>query len=81
MFAVKLSAALRIKLRQTFHHPLLFVFSEFGKHGQCHNFAGGALGFWQISFGVSEIGEGGLQVERDGVIDFAADFAVSEKAA
>jgi len=58
---------------------LLLVFAEFGEDGQGEDFAGGALCFREAAFFVSETLQRRLQMERDGVVDLRADFALGEE--
>src|SRR5579863_161889 len=74
-------ASLAIEIGDALRYPALFFFGEFGEHGQGQDFFRGAFGFREVAFAVSQIGETGLQVERDGVVDFGADFAGGEELA
>ena len=58
---------------------LLLVFAEFGKDGQGEDFAGGALCLWEPAFSISKTFQRVLHVERDGVVDFGADFTGGEE--
>ena len=50
-----------IEVRDAFDHPALFVFGEFGEHGQGQNLFRGALGFGKVAFAITEIHQTGLQ--------------------
>ena len=56
-----------------FDDGLLFVVAEFGVDGQGEDFGGGAFGVGEVAGLVAEVFERGLQMEGDGVVDFAAD--------
>ena len=60
---------------------MLLVFAEFGEDGQGEDLAGGALGLGEAALFVAETLERRLQMERDGVIDLRADFALGEELA
>jgi len=57
---------------------LLFGVEEFGVDREGEDFGGGALGVGEVAGLVAERLEGGLQVERDGVVDLAANLAGGE---
>ena len=57
---------------------LLLVVAEFGVDGQGEDFGGGAFGVGEVAGFVAEVFERGLQVERNGVVDFAADLLGGE---
>ncbi len=59
-------------------YGLLLVFSEFRVHGQGQYLVGGAFGFGEVASLVAQCGQAGLQVERQRVVDLAADLAVGE---
>ncbi len=56
----------------------LLIQAEFGVKRQGQDFGGGALGLGKIAGLVAEVFERGLQVQRDRVVDFAADFELGE---
>ena len=60
---------------------MLLIFAQLGEDGQGQDFAGGALGFGETAFRVAETLERRLQMERDGVVDLRADFALGEELA
>ena len=72
---------LRIEFGDRLHHPALLCFRQLRKHRQRKHFAGGAFGFGEISFAVSQISETGLQVERNRIIDFRADLQIGQELA
>ena len=61
------------------HDPALFVFPEFGKHGQGENFSSGAFGLGEVAFAMSEVNETVLQVQRDRIVNFRADLTGVEE--
>ena len=73
MQALMLSFLSGVEAADSVDHGLLFVVAEFGVDGQGEDFGGGALGVGEVAGLVAEVFEGRLQVEWDGVVDFAAD--------
>ena len=53
-------------------NAVLFFGEQLGEDGEGEDFAGGAFAFWQGEDG-KEVADGGLLVERCGVVDFAGD--------
>ena len=49
---------------------VLLVFAELGVDWQGENLGGGSLGFGEVTGTVAEVGEGGLEVEGQGIVDF-----------
>src|SRR5258708_35015762 len=72
---------LAVEICNALYYPALFLFGEFGEHGQGQHFFGRALSLWEITFAVSEIHETGLQVQRDGVVDLGANLSRGKKLA
>ena len=68
-----LSVRSGVKGADGFDDGLLLVVAEFGVDGQGEDFGGGALGVGEVAGLVAQVFERGLQMERDGVVDFAAD--------
>ena len=60
---------------------LLLVVAELGVDGQGEDFGGGLFGVGEVAGFVAEVFERGLQVERDGIVDLAADAQGSEMVA
>ena len=48
-------------------------FGEFGVDGKGHGFVGGSFGLGEVADAVVEVGETGLHVEGEGIVNFAAD--------
>jgi hypothetical protein len=59
-------------------YGLLLVVAEFGIEGQGEDFGGGKFGVGEVSGLVAEVAEGRLQVDGDGVVNFAADLLGGE---
>src|SRR5258708_33201758 len=72
---------LAVEICNTLYYPALFLFGEFGEHGQGQRFFASTLSLWEITFAVSEIHETGLQVQRDGIVDLGANLSRSKKLA
>src|SRR5271170_6258715 len=69
------TALLAVEIRNTGDDPALLFFGQFGEHWQGKDFFRGAFGFGEIAFAVSEVHKTGLQVQRDGIVDFGPDLA------
>src|SRR5258706_15809784 len=72
---------LAVEICNALYHPALFLFGEFGEHGQGQDFFGRALSLREIAFAVSEIHKAGLQVQRDGIVNLGANLSSSKKLA
>src|SRR5260370_36553720 len=72
---------LAVEICTALYCPALFLFGEFGEHGQGQRFFASTLSLWEIPFAVSEIHETGLQVQRDGIVDLGANLSRSKKLA
>src|SRR5258708_34234956 len=70
---------LAVEICNTLYYPALFLFGEFGEHGQGQRFFASTLSLWEITFAVSEIHETGLQAQRDGMVDLGANLSRSKK--
>src|SRR6266851_5381011 len=72
---------LAVEICNALHYPALFLFGEFGEHGQGQDFFGCALSFRKITFAVSEIHEARLQVQGNGIVDLGANLSRSKELA
>src|SRR5205085_4589778 len=57
---------------------LLLLGRQLGEHRERERLAGGALGLREVACLVAQVGEAGLQVERDRVVDLRPDAVLSE---
>ena len=70
-----------VKLPDGFDDGVLLVFAELGVDGEGEDFGGGAFGVGEVAGFVAEGARGFLQVERQRVVDFGADFVGGEEGA
>ena len=54
-------------------NPINLGIGEFGIDGQAEAFAGGFFGDWEIAGAIAEVGVAFLQVQREGIMQGAAD--------
>ena len=57
---------------------LLFVFAKLWVHGECEDLVSGGFADGEVALFVAEDGQAGLKMQREGVVDFAADLPVGE---
>src|SRR5215472_234168 len=60
------------------HHSFLLSGRELAVDRQREAAGGGPLGFRKLSAAMTKLGETGLQMERDGIVDLRADAAFLE---
>src|ERR1700730_2237265 len=60
-------------------HILLLFQPQLRKHGQRQHFPRRPLGLRKIPFPISEIGKATLQMQRNGIVNLAADAPVREE--
>ena len=65
---------LGVEAADGFYYRGDFVFAELGVDGQGEDFLGGAFGYGEVAGFVAQGFEAFLQVERERVVDFGADF-------